>query len=156
MFSECLVCWHAPLDMWLVGSEHNGKTDRIPRPPRVANPWLAYRLPSPFGTGEGMDMGRREMGGPTDNAGHDKSHHAYTCRWERQAVCSLLLAMDHVTRCELLTVHLKHTKPNFWHRSDAITCSTCVNTHKIILLAAWISRFSVILTLNSDYFLKQH
>jgi hypothetical protein len=30
MFFEWLICWHAPLNMRLVDSENNGKTDRIP------------------------------------------------------------------------------------------------------------------------------
>jgi hypothetical protein len=30
MFFGWLICWHAPLDMWLVDSENNSKTDRIP------------------------------------------------------------------------------------------------------------------------------
>lgn len=65
MFFGWLICWHAPLNMRLVDSENNGKTDRIPRlsaPRAPAHPsTMPYLLSISF-------MGK---GGGDTNMGND-------------------------------------------------------------------------------------
>jgi hypothetical protein len=85
MFLGWLICWHAPLNMWLVGSENNGKTDRIPSlpgppPPHPHTHCQLYRLPSPFETREGKEYGtervrRDEKGGGGSRAWRASGRH---------------------------------------------------------------------------------